>query len=511
MGLFDLEDISQSNPQGYAERVEAALAQPPAMLIGGAAVQAESGRSIPTFNPATGRKIAEIPNASACNIDDALQAARQAQRAWARRPYMERRALVLEAAQCLRKHAPLLGMLDSLESGNLFSAMKVDPVWAADAMEYLSSIGAEVKGEAGQLDSNLHYTRHEPYGVVLRLLPFNHPVYSAGIALAAPLLMGNSVVLKPSPHTSLSTLAYGQLLSKILPAGVLTVLTGSNEDVAIPLIRHSLVDRISLIGSSEAGKAVMKLAAERLVPLTLELGGKNPLIIFPDADLDAAADIAIQGMNFSWQSASCGSTSRILVHASVKDDFAARLAAKVGAIKPGLPTDPGSRMGAITFRELFDRCRSYVEAGKSEGAKLLVGGTIPQDPELRDGFFMTPAVFSDCTRTMRIAREEIFGPIISILGWDDYETMLDIANELDYGLTAVILSRDLDIVHRTAERLNVGYVEVNGTVSWAIGSPFGGYKQSGFGREGNIDELLSYTRTKSVNVRLSPDPRVRSS
>jgi acyl-CoA reductase-like NAD-dependent aldehyde dehydrogenase len=214
-------------------------------------------------------------------------------------------------------------------------------------------------------------------------------------------------------------------------------------------------------------------------------------------------------MNFSWQSASCGSTSRILAHASIKDEFAARLARKVGEIQPGVPTDPKSRMGAMTFRDLFDRVRSYIEAGKSEGAKLLVGGTVPSDPALRGGFFMTPAVFTDCTRTMRIAREEIFGPIISILGWDRYETMLEIANELSYGLTAVILSRDLDIVHRTAERLNVGYVEVNGTVSWAIGSPFGGYKQSGFGREGNIDELLSYTRTKSVNVRLNPDPKVR--
>lgn len=476
------------------------------LLIDGALVRASGGREIPTHNPATGQLLSNIPNANGDDIDRAVRSAKKAQRRWAQLPYLERRAAVLKAAQCLRDHADMFGLLDTLESGNIYSAMRVDPRWSADAVEYLAAIGFEVKGESTHLDGNLHYTRQEPYGVVLRLLPFNHPIYSFGIALAAPLLMGNSVILKPSPHTSLSALTFGELMAGAFPPGVLTILSGSNEDVAVPLIRHPGVDRISLIGSTEAGKAVMRLAADRLVPLTLELGGKNPLIIFPDADLDHAVEVAIAGMNYSWQSASCGSTSRILAHSAIKDDFQTRLAKRVGQIRVGQPTDPAAQMGAISFRELYERCKSYIEIGKKDGATLLVGGKVPTEPSLKDGFFLTPAVFGNCTSEMRIAREEIFGPIISVLAWDDYDRMIDVANELPYGLTSVILSRDLDLVHRTAEALEVGYVEVNGTVSWALGSPFGGYKQSGFGREGSRDELLSYTRTKSVNVRLTPKP-----
>ena len=477
------------------------------LLIGGKMVAAHGGKTLPSFNPATGELVRNIPNANGPDIDRAVRSAKAGQRDWARTSYGERRRLVLQAAACLRAEAPLLGLLDTLESGNIYSAMRVDPVWSADAIDYLAAIGFEVKGQSTHLDHNLHYSRQEPYGVVLRLLPFNHPIYSLGIALAAPLLMGNSVILKPSPHTSLSALLFGEMMAEVFPPGVLTILSGANEDVAIPLIQHEGVDRISLIGSTEAGKSVMRLAAERLVPLTLELGGKNPLIIFPEADLDQAVDVAIAGMNFSWQSASCGSTSRILAHASIKDDFQMRLAKKVAAIRVGLPTDPAAQMGAISFRQLYERCLSYIELGKAEGAKLLCGGEVPQAVELKNGFFLTPAVFGDCTPEMRIAREEIFGPIISVLAWNDYDKMIKIANELSYGLTSVIMSKDLDVVHRTAEALEVGYIEVNGTVSWALGSPFGGYKQSGFGREGSLDELVSYTRTKSINIRLAA-PRV---
>ena len=472
------------------------------LLVGGELVEASDCMTFATTDPATGRSLGVVPNASPANVDGAVKAARRALPDWRNRSYAERRAVVLELGRVLRQESDLLGMLDTLDTGNVFSAMRNDARGAAELIDYYAAIGFELKGEVTMLDRNLHYTRREPYGVAVRLLPFNHPIASFGTGMAAPLLMGNTVVLKPSPHTPMSALAFGALVKDIVPPGVLNILVGSNERASLPLISHPGVDRIALTGSVEAGRTVMRAAADRLVPLTLELGGKNPLIVFPDCDPDEAADIAVRGMNYKWQSHSCASTSRVLVHKDIEQKFLAALRERIAAIKVADPFDEDAEMGAISYVELYDRCLRYLAAGRNEGASLLVGGERPSDPELANGLFLKPALFANVSPSMSLAREEIFGPITSVLAWDDRDRMVQTVNELPFGLTAVVLTNDLNAAHRTAEAVEAGYVEVNNPVSFALGSPYGGYKQSGQGREGSMDELVSYTRSKSINVRL---------
>lgn len=472
------------------------------MLIDGELVSAADEATLGLTDPATGQPLPRVPNAGPADVDRAVAAARCAQPAWRELTFKERHAQVLALVDVLRRHADALGLFDTLNTGNVYSAMRRDALGGADMIEYFAGAAHEIKGEVTHLDRNLHYTRREPYGVVLRLLPFNHPIASLATAIAAPLLTGNTVIVKPSPHSPLSALAFGELVRDLLPAGVLNIVCGDNDRASEPLIRHPGVDRIALIGSVEAGKAVMRMAADRLAPISLELGGKNPLIVFPDANIDHAVDVAIGGMNFLWQGHSCGSTSRILVHQSLEARFTEALAARIARIRVAMPFDPAAEMGAISFRALYERCLSYLDIGKREGARLVTGGEQPANPDLSKGLFLTPAVFGQATPDMRIAREEIFGPIMTVMSWSDYDGMIEAANGIPLGLTAVLVTDDLHVAHRTAEALQVGYVEVNGPVSFALGSPFGGFKQSGIGREGSFDELLSYTQIKSVNMRL---------
>lgn len=491
-----------SDRDAFRARIAAAIGRDFRMTIAGETAAASDGAGLATGDPATGETLCTIPDASRADIDRAVSAAREGQREWGRLTYAERSRAVRQVADVLRGNADLFGLLDTLETGNVYGAMRRDAGYGADAIDYLAGVGLELKGEATQLDGNLHYTRREPFGVALRLLPFNHPIMSAGAALAAPLLTGNAVILKPSPHSSLSALLLGELIAPLFPAGVVSVISGSNERAAAPLVTHEGIDRISLIGSTEAGRAVMRAAAGRVVPLTLELGGKNPMIVLPDADLDLAADTAVANMNFAWQSASCGSTSRILAHASVRAELERRLAERLAAVRVADPFDAGAEMGAISFPALYQRCLHFIDAGRREGARLVQGGERPSGPGLDKGLFVTPALFADATPDMSIAREEIFGPVLTLLEWTDRDELIRVANGLPHALTAVIIGRDMDAVLRTAHDVHAGYVEVNGPISWAPGSPFGGMKQSGFGREGNMDELLSYTTIKSVNIRL---------
>lgn len=473
------------------------------LLIGGELVAPRGGNAFASENPATETTAGFVPDTHSSDAAAAVDAAAEAFKAWSRRPYKERRDIVLAIADRMSRFTAELGLIDTLENGNVLSAMKLDAAWSAKRMQYLAAVGYEVKGHVGNLSRDLQYTRHYPYGVVLRLLPFNHPIASAGTAIAAPLLMGNCVVLKPSPHTSLSALALGEVIRDIVPPGVVAILSGEGNELASSLITNEKVSRISLTGSVGAGQAVMRLAADRLVPLTLELGGKNPLIVFADADLDKAADIAIAGMNFKWQGHSCGSTSRILVHKSRKEEFSGKLRERVAGIRVASPLDPSAEMGAISFRALYQRCRDYVEAGQAEGARLLTGGTRPSTVDPQKGFFLSPALFDEVTPQMAIAREEIFGPVLSVIAWNDYDEMLAIANDLSLGLTAVVVTNDINLALDTVDRLEAGYVEVNGPVSHALGASFGGIKASGFGREGGIDELSSYVYAKSTNIRVT--------
>ena len=480
----------------------AVLAQDFEMLINGELTRGESGETLASYDPATLEDLASFPNASPADVDAAVKAARVAQPAWRALDLADRQAVVLAVRDVIQQHQEDLALLDTLDTGSLLSGMQGDAAGAVWVLEHFTALSYELKGETTHRDHNLHYTRREPFGVVARLLPFNHPLSSLAAALATPLLTGNTVVLKPSPHTSLSGLALARLIKDVAPPGVINIITGDNERVSATLIGHPGVDRIAITASAQAGRRAMALAAENLKVMTLEGGGKNPLVVFPDIDLDFATEIAVNGMNFKHQSQSCASTSRILVHESIREEFTEMLVKKVQAVRVGLPTSPEADMGAISHKAQYEKTKKYIEQGKSDGARLLTGGVVPEDPALGQGLFLTPAVFDQVTPDMDLAQDEIFGPIISVMGWDDYDKMVEVANGTIYGLTAVILTNDINTALKTAEAMETGYVEINGSVSFAAGSPFGGVKQSGIGREGTVDDLLSYTQPKSVNINI---------
>jgi len=286
-----------------------------------------------------------------------------------------------------------------------------------------------------------------------------------------------------------------------LPPGVFNVVPGGREAGAA-LAAHPGVAKVALIGSVAAGRAVMRAASDTVKPLLLELGGKNALIAYPDADVEKVAAGIVAGMNFTWCGQSCGSTSRAFVHASIYDAVVAAVATRVRAYRPGIPTDTETTMGAIISAAQRDRIVEFIAAAKSEGARLVSGGAAPGDPALKSGFYLEPTVFADVTSDMRIAREEIFGPVLSILRWDDEAAMLAQVNGVEYGLTCSIWTRDLSTAYRTALAVDVGYVWINDVGKHFLGAPFGGVKQSGFGREECIEEMLSFTREKNIHAKL---------
>ncbi|MFT7532098.1 MAG: betaine-aldehyde dehydrogenase [Gammaproteobacteria bacterium] len=472
------------------------------MLIDGEMCDASDSQTLETINPATGEVLKEFPNATSDDLDRAVQSASRAQPDWSGLTLSDRQHYLAQVAEVLRKHSAELGALDSLENGNVYSHMQHDAEGGAFMLDYFCSIANEMKGESTQLDNNLHYTRFEPYGVVARLLPFNHPIQSLGAGIGTPLLTGNTVIVKPSPHTSLSTLRFGELIKDVLPKGVINVVTGSNDRVAEKILSHPGIPRLAVTGSTEVGKLALRLGAEHLKTTTLELGGKTPMIVFEDADLGKCVDTAVRGMNFKWQGHSCSSTSRVLIHESLHAEFVEGLAERFRQVNLAMPFDPEAEMGPISHEAQMHKVAGYIESGKAEGATLVCGGERVTEGELSQGFFISPAIFSGVTASMRIAKEEIYGPVISIIPWREEEEAIAIANGVDYGLAAVIMGQDISRVHRTAQKLQCGYVEVNGPVSFALGSPFGGVKSSGVGREGNMQELLSYTQIKSVNIQL---------
>jgi betaine-aldehyde dehydrogenase len=307
-------------------------------------------------------------------------------------------------------------------------------------------------------------------------------------------------VIKPPDQAPLSSLRLAELIDGVLPSGVWNLVPGGKE-VGQTLASHPDVAKIALIGSVPTGRAVMRAAADTLKPVILELGGKNALIAYPDADPDQVAAGAIGGMNFTWCGQSCGSTSRAFIHTSIYDAVIAGMKKHVARFKPGIPTDPATTMGAIVTKAQFDRIMGFIDSAKQEGAELICGGGRPAEARLARGFFIEPTIFA-VTEKNRIAREEIFGPVLSVFRWDDEKAMLDSVNAVEYGLTCSIWTNDLKTAHRAAAEVQAGFVWINEVSKHFLGAPFGGYKQSGIGREEGIDELFAFTQEKNIHVNL---------
>ncbi|MEU3271075.1 aldehyde dehydrogenase family protein [Saccharomonospora sp. NPDC006951] len=471
------------------------------LAIGGHARPASSGATYPVECPATEQPFAHAPDATADDVDEAVRSAADAATNWRELQPRERGRRLRELATTIREHAEELALLDALDSGNPVTAMRTDAHWGADVLELFADYAGGLGGDTIPASSgNLHFTRRAPFGVVARIVPFNHPAMFAAAKIAAPLLAGNAVVLKPSEITPLSALRIAELATGVLPAGVLSVITGDGPSASQALVRHPLIRRIGFIGSERVGRIIQRDAAETGVKeISLELGGKNALIVCPDADLQAAADGIVRGMNFAWSAGqSCGSTSRVLLHADIADEVLRHVRERIARITIGSPVDPDTQMGPLASRAQYDKSLRYIDIAAGEGATLFHGGGRPQGFER--GYYVEPTIFTGVEPSMRIAKEEVFGPVMSVMTFTDTDEAIAIANDVDYGLTASIWTRDVSEALRLADRVEAGYVWINDSSRHFWGVPFGGTKASGVGREESIEELLSYTELKAVNV-----------
>ena len=472
------------------------------MFINGEFVPSHSDVWMPTFNPSTGEPIASVPVADSRDVDTAVRGAQKAQRDWKLLPPLERGRVIREFAARVRQASQELGELDARNCGIPISAMSREVEYGADFLEYFAGLTVELKGESIPASpGNLHYTVREPYGVVGRIIPFNHPVMFACEKSAAPLAAGNAVILKPADQTPLSALRLAEIAEEVFPAGLFNVLTGDGPTTGAAVVTHPDLPRIAFTGGMETGREVLRSSAPHLKDVSLELGGKNPLIVFPDADLEAAATASVRGMNFHISAGqSCGSNSRIFVHEDVRKEFTELLIGNIRDIRLGNALDQETQMGPLVSADHCNRVLRYIKSGLEDGCQLLTGGSAPSDPALRGGFFVEPTVFDGVHPDMEIAQEEIFGPVVALFGWERESDMLAAANGVKYGLTANVWTQNLTSAHRTASALEAGYVWINGDGRHYLGTPFGGYKFSGLGREESIQELESYTRTKAVHV-----------
>lgn len=473
------------------------------LLIGGDLAGAVSGRAFTSYDPSTGEPAATAPDAGPEDVDRAVAAARAAYPDWRARAPRERGRTLRRLADLLRDHRDELALIDAVDGGFPITNMRNDVEWGAELLEIFADWALELKGDTIPATAeHLHYTVREPFGVVARIIPFNHPIFFAAGKIAAPLLAGNTVVLKPADQTPLSALRMGEIFREALPPGVLNVLSGIGKEVGAALVRHRDVRRIGFIGSDSVGRSIQAdAAASGVKTVTLELGGKNAMIVLADADLARAADGVVAGMNFvGSQGQSCGSNSRLLVHRDVADAFSQMIVDRVSRIRVGAAVDPATHMGPMVSERQLQRTVDYVEVAQREGARLLHGGSRLHQG---GGYFHEPTVFVGVEQQMRIAQEEVFGPLLSVLTFDDPAAAVEIANGVDFGLTGSVWTSDVRRAHRIARELEAGYVWINGSSRHFWGVPFGGVKSSGVGREEGLEELLSFTQTKSVNVILN--------
>jgi aldehyde dehydrogenase (NAD+)/phenylacetaldehyde dehydrogenase len=466
---------------------------------------ASSGKTMPVTNPATEEVIVEVPSADKTDVDLAVEAARAALAGpWSRLSARERGRLVRKLGERLMERADEVARLETLHNGKPISESRhIEIPAAAECFEYYGGWSDKVMGETIPVKGNhLTYTLREPVGVVAAIVPWNFPLLLAAWKVAPALACGNVVILKPASQTPLTALALAGLAMEVgFPPGVLNVITGAGSTVGQALVEHAGIDKIAFTGDTSTGRSIMRGAAETLKKITLELGGKSPNIVLGDADLEAAIRGATIGI-FYGKGEVCAAGSRLLVDRTIKDEFLDKLAARVKKMAPGDPLDPKTRYGAISSRKQLDTVLRYIDAGKTEGATLLTGGG-RADIGTGKGYFVQPTVFTDVKPSMTISREEIFGPVLATIDFADLDEAIATANDTPYGLAAGVWTRDIKKAHYVARRLQAGTVWVNTYNVYDTAAPFGGYKQSGFGREMSAHALEHYTQVKSVWVDLT--------
>lgn len=474
-------------------------------LINGKLVAPRNGKTFDVLNPATGKVIGQAADGDADDVASAVTAAKAAQKDWAERPARERGKLLAECGRILMAHSEELGRLVALESGKaLRTESRVEASVLADMFVFFGGLASELKGETVPFNPNMMtLTTREAVGVVGAIIPWNVPMMLMAIKVAPALVAGNAVVVKSAEDTPLAVLRVCQIMQEVLPAGVFNILSGFGPTCGGPLVEHKDVKKVSFTGSVETGRTVYRAAAEKLIPVTLELGGKSPMIVMDGADLDKAIAGAIGGMRFTRQGQSCTAASRMLVHESLHDEFVKRLIDKVNTLKMGDPLDETTDIGTIINRKQFDKVCSYIETGEKEGATKNELSALPDDSALADGLFVRPVIFTDVDPDARIAREEIFGPVACVFKFKTFEEALELANDSDFGLAATVWTTDLKTALVATKRLEAGFVQVNQNLVVQPNLSYGGIKLSGLGKEASLESMLehfTYKKTIILNM-----------
>lgn len=475
-------------------------------FIGGGYVPARSGRSFAVVNPATGVQVASAAEGDAADVDAAVENAAAAQKAWAKVPARKRGAMVHACAALLKEHQEELAKLIALETGKaLRTESRVEAGVVADVFEFFGGLGSELKGESVPFAPNvLSVTVREPLGVVGAIIPWNVPMLLMALKVAPALVAGNSVVVKSAEEAPLAVLRICELMNRVLPPGVFNMLSGFGPECGAPLVSHPKVRKVTFTGSVETGKIVAKAAAEKLVPVTLELGGKSPMIVFADCDFDKTVSGALTSMRFTRQGQSCTAASRIYVERPIYDRFVAAMKSAVDGMVMGDPLDEKTDIGTIISEGQLEKVKGFIaEGAATAGANALVCSAMPTDPALKKGLFIQPVIFTGLTKDSRLVREEIFGPVTVIAPFDDPESVLAEANDSEYGLAASLWTNNLKVGLDLAHRLEAGLVQINQNLVVQANLSYGGVKSSGLGKEASLEAMLEhFTHKKTIMVNM---------
>lgn len=476
-------------------------------FIGGRYTPARSGRTFAVVNPATGEEVARAADGDAADVEAAVTDAARAQRDWAKVPARKRGALVHKAAALIREHVEELARLVALETGKaLRTESRVEANNVADIFEFFGGLGGELKGETVPFAPDvLNITVREPLGVVGAIIPWNIPMMLMALKAAPALVAGNTIVVKSAEEAPLAVLRIVELMNRVLPAGVFNILSGQGPECGAPLVEHRLVKKVTFTGSVETGKIIYRAAAEKLIPVTLELGGKSPMIVFADCDFEKTVQGALTSMRFTRQGQSCTAASRIFVERPIYDRFVAEMAKRVDAMVMGDPLDEKTDIGTIISPGQFEKVKGFIEEGKATaGATGRACSAMPSDPALKKGLFIQPHIFTGLDTESRLVREEIFGPVTVVFPFDEAEAVLQAANDTEFGLAASVWTNNLRIALDFAHRIESGLVQVNQNLVVQPNLSYGGVKASGLGKEASLESMLEhFTHKKTIMVNMA--------